>query len=78
MKPKVTLKIEEADDGAKPEVVADAILEGTGVPFYDLITSNEGFVHRCQKWRLSYHVRFHRECIPCILRGFDTTEQLPR
>ncbi|EPT03742.1 hypothetical protein FOMPIDRAFT_1046772 [Fomitopsis schrenkii] len=28
VKPKVTLKIEEADDGAKPEVVADAILEG--------------------------------------------------
>ncbi|KAI0732960.1 oxidoreductase [Fomitopsis betulina] len=28
VKPKVTLKIEEADDGAKPEVVADAILKG--------------------------------------------------
>ena len=29
MKPQVTLKIEETDDGAKPEVVAEAILKGT-------------------------------------------------
>lgn len=32
VKPQVTLKIEESDDGAKPEVVAEAIFKGIDAP----------------------------------------------
>lgn len=56
-KPDITLKIEESDDGVKPEQAAAALLRGQfGLTFshayyFDLVRSH----FRCPEWQLSHN-----------------------
>lgn len=52
-KPKITLKIEESDEGLKPEQAAEALLRGSRRLFNNLL-SFDALPARHSEWKLPY------------------------
>lgn len=71
-KPKITLKIEEAGVGVKPEEAVEALLKGNSKNV--CLTLTHSLMARCHSWPLSHIGRFLGNFIPLIHMGFKPSE----
>ena len=74
VKPKITLKIEESDEGMMPEYSAQTLLRGgpTQVSITELYNT---FLFRHWRWQFPYSFWYIGQYFPCINEGVNAQQQ---